>query len=1040
MSNKFKKLLCGVLSAAMLLTSSSLIGFADDELGGAADADRDEHQAEEELLATPVPTEAPTATEAPAGYDYENDAYYYKALGLCQALGIITGYEDGSVQPNSVVSRAEMATIVMRALNLSVNTAYNNRFSDVDSSHWAAGTIQAAADQNIINGFEDGTFQPDGDVTTLQVWKMLICAANFGAEAEAGGGWPTGYANVANTRMDLNNGVASSDMNAGAERGNVIKMVYNALMAPFNQVVGTENGMLKYEAEFTWAKTKFNVVEDRGVLSATSTASMSDAYKPQTGYIYIDDTQYACALTGIDSYVGSNVTYYYQEDSLGGLTVLSIASDTLRNETVDIDVDDIESFDGFEEGRGQIKLVSRSRSYDVSDAVIIYNGAEITNAAFQTAKAADPDRIPASMTYDDFLRPRAGSLRLVDNDGSSGYDVVYIESYQTMVVVSATERRLTANANEYTQDGIGTAASVTLDVDTDADPDKTVTVSRDGVEARTRNLRNNDVIAVKRTIDDKSIDIINVSDSITGSISSVSTDSKGNRVAVINGTEYVVAAVAYDDCTAGREGTFYLDVFGRVGRVEATSTGGLTSSEKYGWIMTAYKDDSGSENVIRMYTQDSGQQELTLDDTVTYWDPRKGLSETLSSDEVLSQISNNIANTAVSVDSIESGFIKLNEASLIENLNDGNATNNPSADDIVQIRLVKYRTNSSNEITALYCATSGTSEPDSTTDALILNPSSLNGQASSGSLVGGYYMTDGMIVLRAPDSNDNMTDAASYSFGTATASNYLNNENGVNTVFIVGQFEDGNAPQLVVEFAGSSNDPTNIADYDSAGDNPTMVVSRIGVGIDEEDNEIYTITGYSSGAEVTYTTRKNSTLWDITGMNNRQYAGDKVWSPIEGIGGSLPDVLKEGDVIGIADNGGILMRLVKIDDIKAYVENGSTTSSLIKQVCIANGSASRDFFYFGGILQNTLGNVGILEIGGTNSSGASVSRVMEVDAARVFDLITITADGEVFYDSEGTTLGELANYDPSIKYGDLAFMRVANKGNLREVYIFRIED
>ena len=44
------------------------------------------------------------------------------------------------------------------------------------------------------------------------------------------------------------------------------------------------------------------------------------------------------------------------------------------------------------------------------------------------------------------------------------------------------------------------------------------------------------------------------------------------------------------------------------------------------------------------------------------------------------------------------------------------------------------------------------------------------------------------------------------------------------------------------------------------------------------------------------------------------------------------------------------------------------------------------------------------------------------------------------YDSEGTTLGELANYDPSIKYGDLAFMRVANKGNLREVYIFRIED
>lgn len=1022
MSNKFKKLLCGVLSAAMLLTSSSLIGFADEVTEGAADADRDEQQAEEELLATPVPSATPAATEAPAGYDYENDAYYQKALGLCEALGIITGYEDGSVQPNSVVSRAEMATIVMRALNMNVSATYGNIFSDVDSSHWAANTIQAAADQGIINGFEDGTFQPDGNVTTVQVWKMLVCAANFGTEAEYNGGWPSGYANVANSRMDLNNGVAPSDMNAGAERGNVIKMVYNALLAPFNQPTGTENGMIKYEAEFTWAKTKFNVVEARGLLSATSTTSMSSEQKPQTGYIYIDDTQYACDLTNIDDLVGSTVTYYYQEDNLGGQKVLSIASDTVRNETINIDVNDIERFSGFADGNGQIKLASSSKTYDVSDAVIIYNGSEITNAAFEMAKAADPNRIPASMTYDDFLLPRAGSLRIVDNDGESGYDVVYIESYQTMVIVSATERRVTANTNEYTASGIGEKTAVTINVDMDADPDKTVTVLKDGVEAKTRNLRNNDVVVVKRSIDDKSIEFINVNDSITGSISSVSTDSNGSRVAVINGSEYVVAAVAYEDCTAGREGTFYLDSFGRVGRVEATSTGGLTSSEKYGWIMTAYKDESGSGNVVRLYTQEDGQKEFLLADTVTYWGPRDSSSSSLSGDDAMEAITNNIDATGAT-----EGFLKLNNAA--------NGT---------QIRLVKYRVNSNDEITALYCATSGTKEPETMTDALILNPSSLAGQASSGSLVGGYYMTDGMIVLRAPDSNSNMTDAGSYSFGTATASNYLNNENGVNTVFIVGQFEDGNAPQLVIEFAGSSNDPTKLSDYDSAGDNPTMVVSRIGVGIDEEDNEIYTITGYSNGAEVTYTTRKNSTLWDLTGMNNRQYAGNCVWSPAEGSGGKLTDVLKKGDIIGIADNGGILMRLVKIDDILSYVQNGSTTSPLINQVCIANGSASRDFFYFGGILQNSLGSTGILEIGGTvmtgSSAGQTTSRVMEVDGAKVFDLITITADGEIFYDSEGTTLGELTNYDPNIKYGDLAFMRVANKGSLREVYIYRIED
>lgn len=51
-------------------------------------------------------TEAPVATVAPttSGSSYDNDSYYDKALSLCSALGIITGYEDGSVKPDSKVT------------------------------------------------------------------------------------------------------------------------------------------------------------------------------------------------------------------------------------------------------------------------------------------------------------------------------------------------------------------------------------------------------------------------------------------------------------------------------------------------------------------------------------------------------------------------------------------------------------------------------------------------------------------------------------------------------------------------------------------------------------------------------------------------------------------------------------------------------------------------------------------------------------------------------------------------------------------------
>lgn len=114
MSKKFKKLLCGLLACAMISTSG-IMAMADEP------ADTDAASAAVEASASPAAeTEAPAdladATEAPAeeaeateepeetaapSGKYDNDNYYKKALALCSALGIITGYDDGSIQPES---------------------------------------------------------------------------------------------------------------------------------------------------------------------------------------------------------------------------------------------------------------------------------------------------------------------------------------------------------------------------------------------------------------------------------------------------------------------------------------------------------------------------------------------------------------------------------------------------------------------------------------------------------------------------------------------------------------------------------------------------------------------------------------------------------------------------------------------------------------------------------------------------------------------------------------------------------------------------
>ena len=1018
MSNKFKKLLCGVLSAAMLVTSSSLIAFADDDLGGAADADRNEEEAQEEVLATPAPTAE--ATAAPAGYDYENDAYYQRALGLCQALGIITGYEDGSVQPNSVVSRAEMATIVLRALNAQATAAYNNAFSDVDSSHWAAATIQTAANQNIINGFEDGTFQPDGDVTTIQVWKMLVCAANFGYEAEINGGWPSGYASVANTRMELNNGVASGDMNDGAERGNVIKMVYNALMAPFNQPSGTQGGMILYDSQYTWAKVKFNVFEGRGILTATSTTSMSSEYKPQDGNLYIDDQLYATDLTGIDAYVGSTVTYYYSEDSMGSRKVLSVAPDNVKSESVEIDVSDIESFTGFADGRGKISLLSSSKTYDVSDATIIYNGSEITNAAFQMAKAADRNntRFPADMTYDDFLVPREGSLKLINNDNDSAYDIVYIESYQTMVIVSANDRRVSAETNEYTLSGsVGENITTTIDVDADANPDKTVKITRDGIEANPRNLRADDVVAVKRSIDDMSVEFICETNSITGSISSVSTDSMGNAVATINGSDYVVAAVAYDDCAAGVEGTFYLDVFDRVGRIEAGNNGGLSGSEKYGWIMNAYLDDSGSEMFVKLYTSDNTEETYKLANTVSFWGTDDSSAKSMSGAEAFEEITNN-------------GTLD----------NDAFLTTAGSNLKGTPVRLVKYRTNSNDEINLLYTAVAGSTSSDNT-NMLVMSDTVEYNYTCRGSIAAGKYsLTSPMTLIQVPANVSDMKDAANYNITTTEAGSFLNSSKGVNRYALFGQFTDGTVPQVVVEFLTStaSSAPT-FAAYDNADESghPLVIVDSIGTGIDEDQNTVYIIKGFTSGGEVSYTTRSNTSLYQLNGgsyMENSTH----IWDAISN-SDSIGNYLKKGDVLAVHNNGEMFVRIASIDEIIKYAKTGEVSKAGDNPYQIIGamaGSNTREMFLIGHILDAQSGTNSSLTVGDDSGSGTVL-----LSAGQYMDLIMIDEDGNVTYEGEGTNVAELIDYegknDGTIGEGDLALVYEAPKGRSNAVIVFR---
>ena len=87
--------------------------------------------------------------------------------------GVLNGYPDGTFRPEQPVTRAEFAKVLVLATGLLPNPKAQLAFRDT-AGHWAAadGYLQAAVAADVINGFPDGTFQPEQPTTRAQVTKI----------------------------------------------------------------------------------------------------------------------------------------------------------------------------------------------------------------------------------------------------------------------------------------------------------------------------------------------------------------------------------------------------------------------------------------------------------------------------------------------------------------------------------------------------------------------------------------------------------------------------------------------------------------------------------------------------------------------------------------------------------------------------------------------------------------------------------------------------------------------------------------------------
>jgi len=84
--------------------------------------------------------------------------------------GIVDGYPDGTFRPNAAITRAEFAAIAARFDNDGDKTAA--KFSDI-ANHWAKDEISIAYNNGWINGYPDGTFGPQRNITRAETATMI---------------------------------------------------------------------------------------------------------------------------------------------------------------------------------------------------------------------------------------------------------------------------------------------------------------------------------------------------------------------------------------------------------------------------------------------------------------------------------------------------------------------------------------------------------------------------------------------------------------------------------------------------------------------------------------------------------------------------------------------------------------------------------------------------------------------------------------------------------------------------------------------------
>lgn len=165
--------------------------------------------------------------------DVDASASYAKDVEALTALNVINGDDNGKFNPDNSVTRAEFTKMVVEARgegSAASSANTSSRFADTNG-HWAAGYVQQGVADGFINGYDDERFGPDDQVQYAQAVKMLVAAIGYDTYATSNGGYPSGYLSWG-SQLDITSGVSGVTNETALTRAQCATLIMNAMKAP----------------------------------------------------------------------------------------------------------------------------------------------------------------------------------------------------------------------------------------------------------------------------------------------------------------------------------------------------------------------------------------------------------------------------------------------------------------------------------------------------------------------------------------------------------------------------------------------------------------------------------------------------------------------------------------------------------------------------------------------------------------------------------------------------------------------------------------